>query len=612
MPNYGHTSLAGSWKSKYNSRMTKTKESYISDTDRQTLKLFWDATLQGPKLLLARALLYPIGAICLGTLAPFFIGKILATLGRPEVDMQPYLIGFGIVACSGFIFNRYGFTAYLQYQAHTMRYLQAQGMQALLKRSIGFHNNNIGGKLVSDAIDFPSGFGMLSNTVFSQLLPFAVTIVSGATIIFFESWILGLVILIMTGLVVGSGLSESKRRAGDRKERLKATKKLTGHLADTILNVQTVKTFAREDEELRKHHTLSERLLHMRLTDWTKGALNGSNRIAILMAMQVVFVLVTIRLVQNDPSLLGIGIFAFSFTITLSNRLFEINTMLRAVEDGLLMASPMTEILHADTEITDKPGAKPLKVSKSHIVFDNVSFTYQDGNTEQAVFKNLQLDIKPGEKIGLVGPSGGGKSTLTRLLLRFEDIEKGSIAIDGQNIASVTQASLRHAISYVPQEPLLFHRPISDNIAYASPAASQANIRAAAKAAHADEFIQSLPNAYDTIVGERGVKLSGGQRQRVAIARAILKDAPILILDEATSALDSESEALIQDALWKLMQGRTAIVIAHRLSTIQKMDRILVLDQGEIVEQGNHKQLLKNGSTYAKLWAHQSGGFIDD
>ncbi|HSX17343.1 MAG TPA: ABC transporter ATP-binding protein [Patescibacteria group bacterium] len=592
--------------------MADKQDKYISETDRQTLRLFWDASKQTPKVLLVRLLLYPIGTICLGTLVPLFIGKTLATLGRPGVSSQPYIIGFAVAAVLGFVGNRYGFTAYLKYQAIAMRRLQAQGLEALLKRSMGFHNNTIGGKLVSDAVDFPSGFGMLSNTLVSQMMPFTLTVVTGTLVIFFDSWILGLVILAMTFMVVGTALYESRRRAGVRKRRLVATKNLTGHLADTIMNVQTVKTFAREDTELQTHAGFGSQLLDMRIHDWTRAALNGSNRIAGLVLMQILFVLVIVRLIHNDPSLLGIGIFAFSFTITLSSKLFDINTMTRGMEDGLLMASSMTEILSQEIEILDKPDAQPLAVKKGGIIFDTVSFRYQDENTEQQVFKNLELNIKPGEKIGLVGPSGGGKSTLTRLLLRFEDINEGTISIDGQNIADVTQASLRQAISYVPQEPLLFHRPITDNIAYGKPDATAADILKAAKAAHAADFIQDLPHKYDTVVGERGVKLSGGQRQRIAIARAILKDAPLLILDEATSALDSESEVLIQDALWKLMQDRTAIVIAHRLSTIQKMDRILVLEHGEIVEQGTHKELLKNKGTYARLWAHQSGGFLED
>jgi ATP-binding cassette subfamily B protein len=314
--------------------------------------------------------------------------------------------------------------------------------------------------------------------------------------------------------------------------------------------------------------------------------------------MQVLFVIVVLKLVQDDPRLLGIGIFAFSFTITLSNRLFDINNMIRSIEDGLLLASPMTEILLEDIEITDKPGAKPLKVRDGAIDFNNVTFDYHDESTKQTVFEQLDLHIVPGEKIGLVGPSGGGKSTLTRLLLRFEDINEGVISIDGQDIAAVTQASLRQNISYVPQEPLLFHRSVRENIAYGNADISLKKIEAAAKLAHAHEFIVKLKDGYDTVVGERGVKLSGGQRQRIAIARAILKDAPLLILDEATSALDSESEVLIQDALWKLMQDRTAIVIAHRLSTIQKMDRILVLEDGRIVpRKARMRQLL--GATAA-------------
>jgi ATP-binding cassette subfamily B protein len=213
-------------------------------------------------------------------------------------------------------------------------------------------------------------------------------------------------------------------------------------------------------------------------------------------------------------------------------------------------------------------------------------------------------------RVGLVGRSGGGKTTITRLLLRFMDIEGGTILIGGQRIDKVPQGSLRELIAYVPQDPAMFHRSIADNIRFGKPDATEAEIRRAAGLAHAAEFIEMLPQGYQTLVGERGVKLSGGQRQRVAIARAILKDAPILILDEATSSLDSESEGLIQDALWNLMERRTAIVIAHRLSTVRRMDRLVVLDRGEIVEQGSHETLRDLDGVYASLWEHQSGGFL--
>lgn len=579
--------------------------------DRSTIKLFWHAAL-GEKRLLLLSILYPIGTVFMYTVAPLFIGKTLAELAKPDGDPMQYIPYFLVAAAIGLAGNRFGFRLLLSLQAKVMSRLQADGMEALLKRSVGFHNNNVGGKLVSDAIDFPGAFSQLANAVFINLIPFSLVLIVGSTLVFAESWALGIVITIMAAYALISGIFESLKRKPIRQRRLKATKAVTGHLADAILNVQTVKTFANEDAELNQHRTLNTNLLNLRLTDWQLAASQGNNRMLILVLMQLVFILLSIKLVQNNPALLGVGIFAFSFTVTISNRLFDINSLVRNIEEGLLQASPMTKILLETAEIHDKQDARSLRVTKGAIKLDNVDFQYPDSSNDQTVFSGLQLDITPGEKIGLVGPSGGGKSTLTRLLLRFDDINGGSIMIDGQNIAEVTQQSLRQAIAYVPQEPLLFHRTLRENIRYGMPDATDERIMKAAKQANAHDFIMELPAGYDTLVGERGVKLSGGQRQRVAIARAILKDAPILILDEATSALDSESETLIQDALRELMKGRTTIVIAHRLSTIQKMDRILVLENGEIAEQGTHRQLLKGKGTYAKLWKHQSGGFLED
>jgi ATP-binding cassette subfamily B protein len=300
-----------------------------------------------------------------------------------------------------------------------------------------------------------------------------------------------------------------------------------------------------------------------------------------------------------------------TYTSSIASQLFGFGTsVLRNYNRAFGDATDMVEILGVEPEVKDPAEPESLRIKDGAIEFKDVDFTHSGAG--EALFHKLNINIRAGEKVGLVGHSGSGKSTFMRLILRFSDIDGGEILIDGQNIANITQDDLRQSIAYVPQEPIMFHRTLRENISYGRQDATTAEVTQSAKMAHADDFIRQLPEVYETLVGERGVKLSGGQRQRIAIARAMLKNAPILVLDEATSALDSDSEVLIQDALWKLMEGRTTIVIAHRLSTIQKMDRILVLEEGEITEEGTHKDLLATNGTYAKLWAHQSGGFIDE
>jgi len=310
--------------------------------------------------------------------------------------------------------------------------------------------------------------------------------------------------------------------------------------------------------------------------------------------------------------MVSLGIFAMiqSYVFTIIDNTWGFSRVIRNIYQSYADAKEMVEILLLPHEITDSNLAKELVVNEGEIKFENLNFNF---NETRRVLENINLAIKPGEKIALVGPSGAGKTTFIRLILRLYSATSGEILIDGQNIEEVTQESLRKNISLVPQDPILFHRTLAENISYGKPDATKEEIEKAAELAHCSEFIKNLPLGFDTYVGERGIKLSGGERQRVAIARAILKNAPILILDEATSSLDSRSEALIQDALNNLMKDKTTIVIAHRLSTIQKMDRIILIDGGKVVEEGTHQSLLKKkNSLYKKLWELQAGGFLKD
>jgi ATP-binding cassette subfamily B protein len=387
--------------------------------------------------------------------------------------------------------------------------------------------------------------------------------------------------------------------------------KQTGYLADSITNVLAIKSFATDDREVDRFKGVTKDSYTALINNMKATIKRDAMFSTVGFASGFAALLSAIASVLLFHADIATVFLIFNYTSNVTRGLWDFSTSgLRQYNRALGDAADMVEILAIQPEVKDLPNAKPAKIQEGAIDFKHVKFAHPGAG--ETLFADLDLRIKPGEKIGLVGHSGSGKTTLTKLLLRFVDIDAGEILIDGQNIAKVTQNELRDHIAYVPQEPLLFHRSIRENIAYGRPEASETDIVEAAKKAHAAQFIAKLPQGYETLVGERGVKLSGGQRQRIAIARAILKNAPVLVLDEATSALDSESEKLIQAALWELMQKRTAIVVAHRLSTIQRMDRIVVLDDGNVIEQGTHKDLIAKKGVYAQLWAHQSGGFIEN
>ncbi|WP_025529800.1 ABC transporter ATP-binding protein, partial [Vibrio parahaemolyticus] len=395
-------------------------------------------------------------------------------------------------------------------------------------------------------------------------------------------------------------------------EQADARSTMTGRIVDSYTNIQTVKLFSHSQRETQYAEQGMKGFLNtvyrqMRLVTGFDVAVEISNYI-------LVFSVAALSIYLWLDSAISVGAIAIAVSLAL-----RVNGMSMWImwEVGALFENMGTVVdgmktLSKPIDIQDKPNAKDLVVSQGGIQFDNVSFHYGEN---KGVINHLNLDIKPGEKVGLVGRSGAGKSTLVNLLLRFHDVEEGSIKIDGQNIADVTQDSLRSKIGMVTQDTSLLHRSIRDNILYGNPTASEEELLKATKQAHAHEFIETLTDpfgnvGYDAQVGERGVKLSGGQRQRIAISRVLLKDAPLLVLDEATSALDSEVEAAIQESLNELMQGKTVIAIAHRLSTIAQMDRLIVLDKGNVVEQGTHQELIAHNGIYAQLWAHQTGGFF--
>lgn len=497
------------------------------------------------------------------------------------------------------------------FETAMQRDLYAQCFSKLTNQTLFFHSNKFGGSLVSQTNKLIGAVESFWDTIIWSVLPLVTSLVGSIIVLSTLLWQYALFLLIFSivfSLVVYYG---SKPMAKLTKKEAKSSNKLNGQLADVISNVLAVKSSGAEATE-QKFFTKTVNSWRNSSLDVMRGFLKVSTIYSsINMVIKIGAIAFAVYAAQNDLVSVASVYLIITYTGSVAHELWNMNGIMRNYNRIIGNANDMVEVLQTPTTLIDKSSSK-LEVASGKISMDKITFTHDEGQGD-TLFHDFSLDIKPGEKIGLVGASGSGKTTLTKLLLRFADIDSGKIAIDGQDISEVTQASLRAKIAYVPQEPLLFHRSVRENIAYGRPDATDAEIEEAAKKAGAYDFIVGLKDGFDTMVGERGIKLSGGQRQRVAIARAILKDAPILVLDEATSALDSESEALIQKSLETLMEKRTSIVIAHRLSTIAKLDRIIVLKNGKIVEDGSHDELInKKRGVYAKLWARQSGGFIEE
>ncbi|MES2971141.1 MAG: ABC transporter ATP-binding protein [Patescibacteria group bacterium] len=589
-----------------------------SSTTRKTISLFWHHAAQYKRLMVPLIFTIPLAILMLDFLVPYIMSLVLQKISQGNYDhanvwgsFGPYIVAYGIATfMSGVAVWRLNIWLIWNLEVRVVRDISQRIFDHLMQMSAGFHANRFAGSLVSQSNKLTGAYvRFVDATVFSlytlMIALLATIAILAPRVPLFAFALITLAIIYIVGAV---HFSKPVREANTLEA--EAQSKQTGNLADSITNVMAVKSFSASQHETKRYWQSATHTKNM-----------GHRSISATMIRETYSSMITssIGVTSMAIAIIGAGVYKadiatlfliVNYTANIGQRLWEFQNVLRNYNRALGDASDMIKILDIEPSIKDPDDPQEVRIVRGDIKIASMSFTHAENNN--ALFKRINLHIKAGEKIGLVGHSGSGKTTLSWLLLRYSDIDSGSISIDGQDIRSITQDDLHRHIAYVPQEPLLFHRTLAENIAYSRPNASQQEIEEIAKMAHAHEFIVKLPKGYDTLVGERGVKLSGGQRQRIAIARAMLKNAPILVLDEATSALDSESEAFIQDALWKLMEGRTTIVIAHRLSTIQKMDRIIVLDNGEVAEEGTHKELIRNGKIYADLWTRQSGGFLDE
>jgi ATP-binding cassette, subfamily B, bacterial len=549
------------------------------------------------------------------SVGPFLLKTIVDNIGSAQDDrtlskiLSPIMLYFFMMLSIIAMYRLYGYFANIKMIPEMRANITRNSFKALLKQHYSYHQNNFPGSLATKINDLSTSIPDSILIFFDFFLRYFLSLLLAFYMLYQINLIFAIVMISWVSLSIVGGLLIAKKVAlqSDIMSQISAT--ITGNIVDSFSNILSIRLFSACKHEISGlNKNLDAEVAAERKVHWTFFYIWLVYNISwlLLLGLNLYFLSygwVDGSLTSGDfIAVLGINIAVGDFLWLLIENFANFSKFSGKAAQAL-------RYIESQPKVQDKPNAKSLRIDQGSIVFEQVKFNYKG---TEALFYNKSIIIKPGQKVGLVGYSGGGKTTFVNLILRLYDLSGGHIFIDNKDIVNCTQDSLRTNIAMIPQDPSLFHRSLIDNIRYGKINATNEEVIEAAKAAYAHRFITALPLGYDSLVGERGVKLSGGQRQRIAIARAILKNAPILILDEATSQLDSVTESHIQKSLWKLMQGKTTIVIAHRLSTLLHMDRILVFDQGKILEDGTHESLLKNNSLYKTLWDKQVGGFLPD
>jgi ATP-binding cassette subfamily B protein len=585
----------------------------VLEITKETVKIYWQHAKK--HRIFFYLVLFSIVGIAIGEVyTPILLKDFINILSKNIYNEQTYaelwrlLVLIFILSVSTAVFAFVRYMSMNRFESRTIASLYQTCFAYLHKHSFSFFNNSFIGSLVKKINRFVNAFENTSDNAILTFIPMFINLSFILFVLFKLNFVFAVGLIVFLAVYIGVNLWIISIRKPYDIKRYTADSRNSGILADTLTNNVSVKLFGGYSREVKNFQEKTLESSRLQQKCWDIGSYQDTAQVFFVAVIEILMYYYGLTLWKKQMLTIGDFVLLQAYLMIILQNIWNIGRAIRNLNTNLADAAEMTEILKLPHEIRDIKTAKPLKVTAGKIEFDSVDFVY---NETRSIFRDLSFTIKPNEKVALVGPSGAGKSTLVKLLLRMHDVTRGKILIDGQKISSVTLESLWHNISMVPQDPILFHRSLMENIRYGKPDATDEEVKTASRLAHCHDFILELQDGYDTLVGERGIKLSGGERQRVAIARAILHNAPILILDEATSSLDSESESKIRLALDNLIKNKTVLVIAHRLSTIMKMDRIIVIKDGEIVEVGSHAQLLKKkNGLYSNLWNVQAGGFI--